>query len=371
MVNNRATSAAKLAQDEPLGDLELVMTFDGPMPTGVSVSHTGRIFVNFPRWDDPTAFTVAELRAGQLVPYPNEEFQRAGAAEQASALISVQSVVVDPLDRLWILDTGAPQHRTTTYGGPKLVGVDLKENRVFKTILFPPDVALPTTYLNDIRFDVRRGAEGLAFITDSSHQFNGLIVVDLASGQSWRRLHEHPSTKAEKGFLPIVEGRPLMLRPAGGPPAPYGSGADGIAIGADGSRLFYSPLMSRRLYSVSVDALVNRPLDHEAVAATVVDEGDKGGGGDGMESDAEGCIYTSNYEHNAILRRRPNRLYETLAHDPRLLWPDTLSLARDGYLYFTVNQLHRGQRFHEGKDLRQKPYSLFRIRVDAPPVILR
>ena len=68
MVNNRATSAAELAQDEPLGDLELVMTFDGPMPTGVSVSHTGRIFVNFPRWDDPTAFTVAELRAGQLVP---------------------------------------------------------------------------------------------------------------------------------------------------------------------------------------------------------------------------------------------------------------------------------------------------------------
>jgi sugar lactone lactonase YvrE len=129
--------------------------------------------------------------------------------------------------------------------------------------------------------------------------------------------------------------------------------------------------MSRRLYSVSVDALVNRSLDHEAVAATVVDEGDKGGGGDGMESDAEGCIYTSNYEHNAILRRRSNGLYETLAHDPRLLWPDTLSLARDGYLYFTVNQLHRGQRFHEGKDLRQKPYSLFRIRVDAPPVILR
>ena len=138
MVNNRATSAAELAQDEPLGDLELVTTFDGPMPTGVSVSHTGRIFVNFPRWDDTAAFTVAELRAGQLVPYPNEEFQRAGAAEQASALISVQSVVVDPLDRLWILDTGAPQHRTTTYGGPKLVGVDLKENRVFKTILFPP-----------------------------------------------------------------------------------------------------------------------------------------------------------------------------------------------------------------------------------------
>jgi hypothetical protein len=27
----------------------------------VSVSHTGRMFLNFPHWDDPTDFTVAEL----------------------------------------------------------------------------------------------------------------------------------------------------------------------------------------------------------------------------------------------------------------------------------------------------------------------
>ena len=60
-----------------------------------------------------------------------------------------------------------------------------------------PSVALPTTYLNDVRFDLRRGEPGIAFITDSSNQGpNGIIVVDLASGQSWRRLHDHPSTKA-------------------------------------------------------------------------------------------------------------------------------------------------------------------------------
>jgi hypothetical protein len=45
--------------------------------------------------------------------------------------------------------------------------------------------------------------------------------------------------------------------------------------------------------------------------------------------------------------------------------------AADGYLYFTVNQLHRQKQFHEGKDLRQKPYALFRVRVDAGAVLLR
>ena len=44
-----AAEEPKLATAKPLGKIELVATFDGPMPTGVTVSHTGRIFVNFPR----------------------------------------------------------------------------------------------------------------------------------------------------------------------------------------------------------------------------------------------------------------------------------------------------------------------------------
>jgi sugar lactone lactonase YvrE len=146
---------------------------------------------------------------------------------------------------------------------------------------------------------------------------------------------------------------------------------DGIAISNDGSRLFYCALMGRRLYSVSCDALVDRSLDDAAVNATIVDEGDKGGGGDGLESDSENRVYTTNYEHDAILRRCPDGFYETIVHDPRVLWPDTLSLATDGYLYFTVNQLHRGPGFHGGKDLRERPFGLFRVRVDASPVLLR
>jgi sugar lactone lactonase YvrE len=39
---------------------------------------------------------------------------------------------------------------------------------VVRRILFPADVALPATYLNDVRFDLRRGEAGTAFITDSS-----------------------------------------------------------------------------------------------------------------------------------------------------------------------------------------------------------
>ena len=48
-----------------------------------------------------------------------------------------------------------------------------------------------------------------------------------------------------------------------------------------------------------------------------------------------------------------------------------MSLADDGYLYVTSNQLHRQPTMHFGQDLRQRPYQLFRFKVDAKPVRLQ
>lgn len=371
----RPAATNQQPREQAHGTIEQVFAFQGSMPTGVTVSQTGRIFVNYPRWGDPVPFTVAELKNGREVAYPDAEINRfdpaADAPRSAERFVSVQSVVIDPRDRLWILDTGSIKFQPVIPGGPKLVGIDLSTNRVFKTISFTPDVVLPTTYLNDIRFDLRKGRGGIAYITDSSDKGpNGVIVVDLETGRSYRRLHDHPSTKAEPLFLPFVEGRPLMQRRPGQPPQHLRLGADGIAISADGARLFYCPLASHRLYSVSTDALLDESLTDAQVAATVKDEGMKSAS-DGLESDAEGRVYATAYEHNAIVRRNREGMYETLVHDPRALWPDTMSLAADGYLYFTANQLHRQADYNEGRDLRVKPYSLFRVKVDATPIRLR
>ncbi|RIV37072.1 L-dopachrome tautomerase-related protein [Micromonospora radicis] len=360
--------------DEPVGELELVHAFTGSMPTGVSVSHTGRIFVNYPRWGDEVPATVAELRDGREVPFPDERWNQQGSDDDPEAFVSVQSVVVDPADRLWALDTGSPSFQPTSPGGPKLVRIDLATDTVAQVITFPPDVALPTTYLNDVRFDLRRGEAGIAYVTDSAVAGpNGIVVIDLATGASWRRLHDHPSTKAEplSTFRPLVEGRPFRQHLPDAAPRPVTVGSDGIAISADGARLYYCALASRQWYSVATDALVDLSVGDDEVAATVVHEGDKGSGSDGLESDDAGRIYLTAYEQNAVLRRHPDGGYETVAHDPRLLWPDTMSVAVDGYLYVTANQLHRQAGYHGGKDLRRKPYALFRIRIDAGPVLLR
>ncbi|MBZ5654929.1 MAG: SMP-30/gluconolactonase/LRE family protein [Acidobacteriia bacterium] len=360
-----------LAKDRVVGQLEVVTTFNGPMPTGVTVANDGRIFVNFPRWGDNVEYTVAEVKDGKTLPYPNADINRyVDGDDPAAKLISVQSVVVDPSgNRLWILDTASIAFGPVKPGGPKLLAVDLNTNQVERKIIFPADVALPTTYLNDVRFDLHRGAGGMAFITDSSSAgSNGIIVVELASGKSWRRLNDHPSTKPDPVFVPVVEGEILQLRIPGQPPGRFAVGADGIAISPDGKTLYYCPLTSRHLYSVSVDVLGDRTKSDAEVAATVKDLSEKGGASDGLESDNEGRVYLSDYEHDAIRRLTTTGVIETLVHDPRALWPDTLSLATDGYLYFTANQIERGAGFHNGQDLRQKPYVLFRVKVDGTKI---
>lgn len=357
--------AQELAKEQVIGQLEVVATFNGAMPTGVTVSNNRRIFVNFPKWGDPVEYTVGEVKDGKTVPYPNADVNHYVEGDNpADKLISVQSVVVDPSGKqLWILDTGSIAFGPVKPNGGKLIAVDLNTNQIVKKIIFPADVALTKTYLNDVRFDLHRGKEGMAFITDSGA--NAIIVVDMASGKNWRRLSDHPSTKPDPQVVPVVEGEILQMRLPGQAPARLEVGADGIAISADNKTLYYCPLISRHLYTVSVDALADRNKPEAEVAATVRDLGEKGGAGDGLESDAQGRVYLSDYEHDAILRRRADGEIETLVHDPRVLWPDTLSLAADGYLYFTANQIERQPVFNIGRDLRQKPYVLFRVKVDG------
>jgi len=188
----------QLPSEQPVDVLEPVAYFHDAMPTCVTVSRKGRIFVNFPKWGAEVSFTVAKIGVGEGkgVASPDEAINQTDLNDPAANLASVQSVVVDPADCLWILDTGSPLFQPTKYGGPKLVCVDLRTNEVIKKTLFPQDVALATAYLNDTRLDLRRGREGVACINDSAqNESNGIIAADLASGESWRTLNDHPSTK--------------------------------------------------------------------------------------------------------------------------------------------------------------------------------
>lgn len=363
-------SQQKHEEPPKMEKVEVVAQFDGAMPTGMTVAPNGRIFVNFPQWGDGSPIAVGELKDGKVVPYPDVLTNTADPSRAAERLISVQSVVADGANRLWILDTGAPGFERPIPGGAKLVAVDLATNKVVKTVPLGPDVVLPTTYVNDVRFDLRQGSGGTAYITDSSVKGpGGLIVVDLATGKALRRLSGHPSTMPDKDFVPVIEGKPLMNRPKGGKPTPWLVASDAIAISPDGATLYYAALSSRHFYSVPTAMLRDPSKDDAAIAAAIVDLGTKAPS-DGLAEDNKGRIYGGDYEHGTI-GRFENGKWETIAQDPKIMWPDTLSVGTDGYLYFTANQLYRQAGFHEGVDLRRKPYELLRVKIGAGPVLLK
>jgi hypothetical protein len=107
----RHQAGDSLPDEKTIGKLEQVAAFTGSMPTGVTVAQGGRIFVNYPRWGDPVPFTVAEIKDGQPVAYLNTDINKLDTEHAADTLVSVQSVVVDPRTRLWILDTGSVNSR--------------------------------------------------------------------------------------------------------------------------------------------------------------------------------------------------------------------------------------------------------------------
>ncbi|MET0456997.1 MAG: L-dopachrome tautomerase-related protein [Mycobacterium sp.] len=355
MTNVSIRPLGSFVQDE----YEVVAEFADVMPTGLAVSDTGRVFVSFPRWGDHVEFTVAEIIDGNAVPFPNAAVNQWSVGSSPDLLISVQSVIIAPDGYLWLLDTGAPSFDPHVPGGPKLVRVDLSRNVIDRTVRIADAAMTPTTYLNDVRFDFSKGRGGYAYVTDSQPT-GALIVVDLDTDESWDRLRGHDTTRAEDGFRAIVQGE---VREG------YRVGADGIAISATGDRILYCPLSSRRLYSVDAASLRDRNVQDDRVAESILDHGDKGAS-DGLETDTAGNLYATAYEHSAVLRRSAAGEWTTVVHGPKLLWPDTLALAADGFLYVSVNQLPRTPLFNDGVDDRIPPYSIIRVDVGANPIRL-
>ncbi|KAK3068241.1 hypothetical protein LTR53_014352 [Teratosphaeriaceae sp. CCFEE 6253] len=372
--------------------LELVHLYYDEFPTGIAVSSTGRLFSNYPGGLDQNdtnngsngRYTIAELVTNTTEsPYPSAAINNppGGAinyttyppsgANYADYFIGSQSIVIDALDRAWVLDTGRVQTPDGTlvgssYGGPKLVGINLANNTIFQTILFPNTVAFADSYPNDVRFDLRpnvtASGKGVAYITDSSVEGrNGIIIVDLGTGESWRHLDGHPSVRPQQQWLGYQWGVPLYSNNVGRPFGYVSFGADGIALSADGDTLFWKAVGGRYLFSIPTARLRDNGPTSEVLAQAAINNHGETGVTDGMETDSNNFIYHGNMEQNAISFYNPANGTDTLfVRDPLINWVDTMSVGTDGDLYFTVNELSFGPGFYPG-DRRVKPFAVFRV----------
>jgi len=224
--------------------------------------------------------------------------------------------------------------------------------------------------LNDVRFDlnpsITESGQGVAYITDSSSEGrNAIVVVDLGTGEAWRRLMNIPATQPNEGFVPTIWGQPVYTNGTTGMPiGNVNFGADGIALSVDGATLYFSSTGGRELYSVPTERLRDQSPYAEILARGATNFLGETGFKDGMETDSNNRIYAGNIEDNSVSSYNPDTgILSTFVRDPRFSWTDTLSVGFDGYLYFTENQLWLSSAYQGGVDRRQKPYVLFRVQL--------
>lgn len=370
------------------GALERVAAVESPEVTGVAVGRGGRVFLSFPRFPwavernegpcpaDVTDVnvSVAELRDGELVPYPNEAWNRDGWNQErdewaadldpSERFVCVQAVYVDPArpDVLWALDPGNPEQGGIVDGAPKLVEIDLRTDSVAETYVLDEagvdgEPLVPRresgAYLNDVRIDPEGG---YAFVTDSS--LGALVVYDLDDREG-RRLFDderaYPSTHAEG---PIEVGphecqtEPLTVG---------GTHADGIALDRSSGDLYYHALAGRHLYRVPTDALTAFCRPEADLADRIEDLGETDAT-DGMFFDGGGVYHTALAKDAVTRWVAETGETETVVRSDRLRWPDTLSFGPAGDLYVTTSKIHL-----ERTGTRREPFELFRIDADRLP----
>ncbi|HEY2615664.1 MAG TPA: L-dopachrome tautomerase-related protein [Chthoniobacterales bacterium] len=332
-------------------ELEEVASFPSQQVTGVGVSKSGRVFVNFPDWSDDHTISVAEIIEGKPKPFPNEDLNKPGPA--GSHFVCVQSVVVDGQDDLWILDPAAPKMKEIVKGGPKLMKVDLKTNQVVQTIPFGEDIAPRKSYLNDVRVDPNAR---VAFITESGK--GAIVVVDLKSGKARRLLDGHQSTQPEPGVKLVVDGR--ELRDEQKKTAPQ-IASDGIALDLKNDYLYYHALTGHTLYRIKTAYLKDANLSKSDLESKVENVA-KTPAPDGILESPDGSIYLTALEENAIVHLDPaTKNIDTIVADKRLSWPDTMSWGPGGAFYVTVSQIQNMPRFNGGRNARVDPYKVFKI----------
>lgn len=331
-----------LAQAQRLVPLERVAVFPH-QATGVAVSKDGRIFLNFPRWTEDSPVSVAELKGGRLVPYPDEGWNSWRNAKQDEItpndhFVCVQSVVADGHGNLWVLDPAAPALEQIVKGGPKLVQIDLATNKVVKTYPFDERVAPMGTYLNDIRFSPD-GKWG--YLTDSGR--GALLVLNLETGAIRRVLDGVSSTQAEKGVQVRIDGKPLR-RPDGKAPT---FASDGIALSPDGETLYWQAISSRTLYSVPTAALRDEALQTTELETRVRKAGTTVPA-DGFWISQKGTFFVTSPEDNSVKVREAESRLVTVTQDAKLRWPDSLAEGSDGAIYVTASHIPDTRMFKVG-----------------------
>jgi hypothetical protein len=319
-------------------EFEKGMYWKGAMAAGFKLDRDGNYYLSVPRWAPGIPATVNRIKIvdgkAMLTAYPSWEMNEMG---NPAALQSVLGWDIDENNIAWFLDQGHIEGQPCVDGAQKLVAWDITRNALVGSYKVPDEIASYTaSFLNDLMIDNRNG---FIYIADSGIFSDplqgGLIVFNFRTREFRRVLHQHESTQDAPDYWFEIAGKKVWRD------RPMRTGADGIALSADRSTLYWCALTGRNLYSIDTAWLRDFDTPHEVIEAAVQDLGDKGTNTDGMGADNRGRVYYTMLEGQGVGIYNPRqRSFETLVSDPRMVWVDGLTFDNIGHMIFNTNRLH-------------------------------
>lgn len=325
---------------------------------GVSVSSDNRLFVSFPNRPTNYQYGLVEIINGKTKVYPDAAWNET-AGDQNKRFVSVQDLYVDIKDNLWVLDSkpsGGSIFGKSTDQKPegyfKLLKINLKTNQVEKVYHFD-DLNKVNSGLNDVRVDTDKN---LAYLSDPGQ--SAIVVLDLTSGKTRTLLQKHPATQADPNIVLSYDGKEMRNKEG----TPFRSNINGIALTKDNKYFYFKPINKLNLYRIETRNLADASLSDKDLGNKVEDLG-KTAVTHGLEADKKGNIYLTSSLDYSIKYFSPDGKLHTLVQDSRLLWPDSLGIGNDGYLYLSCAQLQRDPQWNGGEDHTEYPYTIFKVKL--------
>lgn len=305
-------------------------------PGNLTLRADGSIVLSLHQFFEP-AQRVVTLRDGGLEPVELGELD----GGPIDAVLGLQR---DAEGTLWLLDNGLR-------GGaaPRLIAAPPDG----RARVYPLAEAAPAdAFVNDLAVDLGHGA---VFIADPAGGANaGLILVDIASGETRRVLEGHGSVIPEALDL-LIDGEPVEIANEDGSRTRPHIGVNPIALDGDDAWLYFGPMHGGALYRAKTADLLDAGLSAGELAERVERYADKPIC-DGISIDDAGNIYLGDLANNAIGVITPDRSYRELVRDARLSWIDAFSAGPDGRMYSVANQLHRTAALHGGEATFVPPF---------------
>lgn len=329
-----------------LAEIETHVAFDTDNPPGnLAIAPDGRLFMSLHQFYGKDLRVVEVMSDGTTTPYPSVEWANSPVGD-GPGLNGVLGLQTDRDGILWMLDGQGDGH------SGRVVGWNTNTEMLHAIYYLAQPVTSSTSFLDDLAVDREHEAIYIADVADPSTA--ALIVLDLNTGRARRVLQASAFTVPEDMNM-VIDGKVVNW---GGAPAKVG--VNPITVDPANEWVYFAPMTSGSMYRVRTTDLLDETLTEAELAARVERYGDKPIS-DGSTVDAAGNVYITSITENAVGVIRPDGTYKTLYQQDDLSWPDGFAMGADGYVYLTVNELHRSAVLNDGVEATRGEFKIMRF----------